>query len=104
MMNPKGAGLSSSGCWLASVFCFYLKFDMKLVQGIHRAPPSRQQVVALLVRMVNELGIIPLAEGVETKDEHDTLRQMGFRLGQGYYYGRPASIEAYLPESEAEPH
>ncbi len=70
----------------------FLKFDMKLIQGIAFAPASRQQVVALLARMVNELGIVPLAEGVETEEDHLTLRQMGFGLGQGYFYGRPQAI------------
>jgi EAL domain-containing protein (putative c-di-GMP-specific phosphodiesterase class I) len=74
----------------------YLKFDMKLVQGIDRAPPSRQQVVAALVQMVNDLGTQPLAEGVEQPGTHKTLCQMGFKLGQGYYYGRPASISKCL--------
>ena len=82
----------------------YLKFDMKLVQGIHRASPSRQEVVALLVQMVNELGIASLAEGVETKEEHETLRQMGFQLGQGYLYGRPASISTYAPRDDDTDH
>jgi len=75
----------------------YIKFDMKLIQGINHAPASRQQVVALLTRMVNELGIVALAEGVETADEDKTLRQMGFGMGQGYFYGRPASISSYVP-------
>jgi EAL domain-containing protein (putative c-di-GMP-specific phosphodiesterase class I) len=74
----------------------YLKFDMKLVQGIDRAPPSRQQVVAALVQMVNDLGTIPLAEGVEQKETHDTVCQMGFKLGQGFFYGKPASISKCL--------
>lgn len=78
----------------------YLKFDMKLIQGIHRAPPSRQQIVEWLVRMVNELEITPLAEGVETLEDHRTLREMGFQLGQGYFYGRPAAISAYLPHND----
>ncbi|MCA9150289.1 MAG: EAL domain-containing protein [Planctomycetales bacterium] len=73
----------------------YIKFDMKLIQGIHQAPPSRQQVVALLTRMVNELGIVPIAEGVENAEEDEILRQMGFQMGQGFYYGRPASISSY---------
>lgn len=77
----------------------FLKFDMRLIQGIHRAPPSRQQVVEMLVRLVNELGITSLAEGVETKEEHETLRQMGFQLGQGFFYGRPASISNYLNDN-----
>jgi EAL domain-containing protein (putative c-di-GMP-specific phosphodiesterase class I) len=75
----------------------FLKFDMRLIQGIHQAPASRQQVVALLVDMVNELGIIPLAEGVEHAREHETLQQMGFRMGQGYLYGRPGSISQLSP-------
>lgn len=74
----------------------YLKFDMKLIQGIDRAAPSRQQVVAALVQMVNDLGTMPLAEGVELESTHKTLCQMGFQLGQGYYYGRPASIKKCL--------
>ena len=76
----------------------YLKFDMKLIQGIDRAPPSRQQVVAALVKMANDLGTGPLAEGIEDLGTHETLRQMGFKLGQGYYYGRPASITKCLTE------
>lgn len=74
----------------------YLKFDMQLVQGICKASPRRQQVVDMLVRMVIELGIAPLAEGVETAEDHETLRQMGFELGQGYFYGRPAAIQNYV--------
>ena len=64
---------------------------MKLVEGIERAAPSRQQVVAALVQMVNDLGTVPLAEGVEHEGTHKTLCQMGFQLGQGFLYGRPAS-------------
>jgi EAL domain-containing protein (putative c-di-GMP-specific phosphodiesterase class I) len=69
-----------------------LKFDMGLIQGIHSAPASRQQVVGSLIKMVNDLGIDSLVEGVETKEDHETLRQMGAKLGQGFYYGRPASV------------
>jgi EAL domain-containing protein (putative c-di-GMP-specific phosphodiesterase class I) len=36
------------------------------------------------------LGITSLAEGVETASEDETCQQMGFDLGQGYLYGRPA--------------
>lgn len=78
---------------LADVRPDYIKFDMKLIQGIHQAPPSRQQVVALLVRMVNELDIVPIAEGVETEEDHEVLCQMGVKLGQGFHYGRPKAIK-----------
>jgi EAL domain-containing protein (putative c-di-GMP-specific phosphodiesterase class I) len=73
----------------------YVKFDMNLTREIHRAPQKRQEVVALIAKMVNDLGIISLAEGVEHEESHIILKEMNFQLGQGYYYGRPASVETY---------
>ena len=75
---------------LAEVAPDYVKFDMSLIRDIDSATPQRQQVVATLVQMVHNLGITSLAEGVETAGEDETCRQMGFDLGQGYLYGRPA--------------
>ncbi len=74
----------------------YLKFDIKLIKDIHLSSASRQEVVAALVRMVNDLGIVSLAEGVESKGEHEALKQMGFKLGQGYLYAKPAPISRCL--------
>lgn len=74
----------------------YLKFDMKLTKNIENAPASRQELVALFANLVNSLGIQTLAEGVETRQCHETLVEMGFELGQGYYYGRPSPVSKYL--------
>ncbi len=68
----------------------YLKFDIELVHEINRASPERQRMLASLVRIVKDLGIGSLAEGVETELEHEACRQMGFDYAQGYYYGRAA--------------
>lgn len=73
----------------------YLKFDMKLVQGIHAASEMRQKMLATLVRMVREAGITPLAEGVECAADSDTCQELGFELGQGFHYGRPALARDY---------
>lgn len=78
----------------------YLKFDIGLIKGISQAPASRQELVAALVRMVNDLGIVSLAEGVETPGDSEALSQMGFVLGQGYYYGRPANLTKCLEALE----
>jgi EAL domain-containing protein (putative c-di-GMP-specific phosphodiesterase class I) len=67
-----------------------LKFDMQLIRDIDKAPSSRQELLAALVRLARDLGTTPLAEGVETEAEHQVCAAMGFELGQGYYYGRPA--------------
>ena len=73
----------------------FLKFDMKLTKNIEHAPAKRQELVALFANLVNNLGIQTLAEGVETRECHDILVQMGFQLGQGFYYGRPSPISKY---------
>ena len=73
----------------------YLKFDMKLTKNIHKAPAKRQEVVALFAKLVNNLGIQTLAEGIETEECHQTLIQMGFQLAQGFLYGRPAPITEF---------
>ncbi len=73
----------------------YLKFDMQLTMNIESAPPKRQELVRLFANLVNNLGIQTLAEGVETAECHTILTQMGFKLGQGYYYGRPAPVDKF---------
>ena len=82
----------------------FLKFDMKLTKNINDAPTKRQELVALFANMVNNLGIKTLAEGVETRECHDILLEMGFQLGQGFYYGRPSPISKYVKEGTANEH
>ncbi|MGL4513349.1 MAG: EAL domain-containing protein [Lacipirellulaceae bacterium] len=74
----------------------YLKFDMKLVQNISGASVERQKMVERLVQMTLELGIIPLAEGVERAEDHDVCSQMGFLSAQGFLYGRPAVVKSFV--------
>ncbi|QDT04622.1 putative membrane protein YjcC [Rubripirellula lacrimiformis] len=69
-----------------------LKFDMQLIRNIDSASATRQELLRSLVRVSIDSGSVPLAEGVETEAEHKTCIQLGFQLGQGYYYGRPAPI------------
>lgn len=67
-----------------------LKFDRSLVAGLPQAPGARRQLVQSLVTMTRDLGIQALAEGVETADEAALCADLGFHLGQGWYYGHPA--------------
>jgi EAL domain-containing protein (putative c-di-GMP-specific phosphodiesterase class I) len=67
----------------------YLKFDMKLVQNLETASAEHHTMLETLVQMVLELGITPLAEGIETEADHEICRQMGFTHAQGFLYARP---------------
>jgi EAL domain-containing protein (putative c-di-GMP-specific phosphodiesterase class I) len=77
----------------------YVKFDIELIRGIDQATPRRRQTLAALVRMVGDLGIATLAEGIETSEESTTCRALGFQLAQGFYFGRPAPLSNYTERS-----
>jgi len=79
---------------LAEVPPHFVKFDMGLLHGIDTAPEGRQRMVRELVRLVLDLGSVPLAEGIETEAEAAVCRDMGFQLVQGYLTGRPVALSA----------
>jgi EAL domain-containing protein (putative c-di-GMP-specific phosphodiesterase class I) len=67
----------------------YLKFDIALIRGLPDAPESKRKMVAALAAMTKAMGIMALAEGVETEAELALCREMNFDLIQGYYFGKP---------------
>lgn len=67
-----------------------LKFDAALIRGLEQAPASRHTVISSLLRTASGLGILTVAEGVETERTLDTCREIGFDAAQGYVYGFPA--------------
>lgn len=79
---------------LGEVPAHFVKFDMGLIRGIDLASERKQKVVSDLVRLVTELGSVPLAEGVETEAEAEVCRLMGFKLVQGYLTGKPVPVDA----------
>ena len=79
---------------LAEVPAHFVKFDMGIVRNLHEASERKQRMVRDLVRMVLELGSVPLAEGVEQEAEAEICRDMGFRLIQGYLTGKPVMVSA----------
>jgi EAL domain-containing protein (putative c-di-GMP-specific phosphodiesterase class I) len=67
----------------------FVKFDMGLLQGLHEASERKQKMVRDLVKLVLDLGSVPLAEGIELQADAELCRGMGFQLIQGYLTGRP---------------
>lgn len=66
----------------------FVKLDMSLVRDIH-VSQVRQRVVASMIGLCRDLGHRVIAEGVETKEECETLRGLGVDLLQGYFFARP---------------
>lgn len=65
-----------------------LKIDRTFIKNIH-TDLKNQSIIKGVLMMAKELGIKTIAEGIETKDEFQKARDMGFDLFQGYYICKP---------------
>ena len=52
-------------------------------------------IVANSIKMSKELGMKTIAEGVETKEQAEFLRNAGCDIAQGYYYSKPIPTEEF---------
>jgi EAL domain-containing protein (putative c-di-GMP-specific phosphodiesterase class I) len=74
-----------------------LKLDRALISDIN-ADDVKQKIVGAFVRVCISLKMVLIAEGVETLDECRTLRRLGIKFMQGYFFSRP--VIAALPRFE----
>ena len=72
----------------------FIKLDRELTSGID-LDPVRRALASSLVSFAAETGAHIIAEGIETADELDILRDLGIRYGQGYHLGRPGPLESF---------
>lgn len=77
---------------LAEVPPDFVKLDMGLIRAIDQSP-RRQGLVSALVRVMRDLGVQVIAEGIETVEEHTTCQQLGCQLGQGFLIRHPAAVD-----------
>jgi EAL domain-containing protein (putative c-di-GMP-specific phosphodiesterase class I) len=83
-----GAGFSGLNL-LADLPTDIVKLDMELIRNVHERPAARA-IVSLMTELAATLGSEIVAEGVETVEEFQTLRDCGVRLMQGFLFARPA--------------
>jgi EAL domain-containing protein (putative c-di-GMP-specific phosphodiesterase class I) len=72
-----------------------LKIDRSFV-SVCRTDPEAWKLVRATVSLARSLGMNVVAEGIETEDISDRLREVGCDLGQGWYFGRPMPGDAML--------
>jgi EAL domain-containing protein (putative c-di-GMP-specific phosphodiesterase class I) len=84
-----GTGYSSLG-YLRDLSVDELKIDRRFIDGLSAG--SRQtSLIRAIVTMSHELGIVPIAEGVERPQQADLLRELGCNWGQGHHLVRPTT-------------
>ena len=93
-MDDFGAGYSSLNN--LKVYDFdVLKIDMNFLRSFETNKKSKV-ILATIVNMAKELGMHTLAEGVETKEQYEFLRDIGCEKLQGYLFGKPIPVEDFV--------
>jgi EAL domain-containing protein (putative c-di-GMP-specific phosphodiesterase class I) len=72
-----------------------IKIDRAFVAGLWR-DNAEASIVHAVVSLGHALGLMVVAEGVETAEQSQQLHALGCDLGQGYYFAKP------LPREQAE--
>ncbi len=83
-MGAGYAGLSSFALLEPDI----VKFDMSIVRDVDRHR-MKQKLIQSMTKLCHEMGILVVAEGVETASERATLCDLGCDLLQGYLVARP---------------
>jgi len=97
-----GTGYSSMA-YLKLPAVAYLKIDRSFVTGLPGSADDAAIAEAMLA-MSKSLGLITIAEGIETEAQHEFLLRAGCIEGQGYLYSyplEPGKIERLLLPSDS---
>jgi len=73
---------------LLDVHADIIKIDVDITHGI-ASDPMKEAMAASLKSFADRLGAMSMAEGIETEEELERLRELGVQAGQGYLFGRP---------------
>jgi EAL domain-containing protein (putative c-di-GMP-specific phosphodiesterase class I)/CheY-like chemotaxis protein len=68
-----------------------IKLDIGLTKGIER-DAARRSLIEAIVAFAPSIGAKVHAEGIESAEQLDALREAGVDLGQGFFLGRPAPV------------
>lgn len=72
-----------------------LKIDQSFVRDI-TVDASDAAVTSAIIVMAHTLQLRVVAEGVETCEQHQFLAERDCDIAQGYYFGRPMSLDNFL--------
>lgn len=94
VLDDFGTG-SSSITHLKMLPYSFLKIARTFMSNITHDPED-QAIVSSLIKLGQSLDYKMVAEGVETYEQYEKVRELGFHLSQGYFYSEPVSA-AQLP-------
>ena len=92
-MDDFGSGYSSLNM-LTSMPIDALKMDKAFIRNI-KLGNKEMELVTLVLKIAQTLGVPVIAEGVETEEEYMLLKKAGCDIIQGYYFSKPIAPEEF---------
>jgi EAL domain-containing protein (putative c-di-GMP-specific phosphodiesterase class I) len=69
-----------------------LKIDRAFISNMDSDPESRE-IVRIIIMLAHNLGMKVVAEGTETEEQINHLKQLDCEMAQGYFFSRPVDHE-----------
>ena len=70
-----------------------LKVDRSFVMQM-QGSKKNHQIIETIATLSKQLELDAIAEGIETQEQLDRLRYLGYKFGQGYFFSKPLTTEA----------
>ena len=94
LIDDFGTGYSSLS-YLHNLPVDTLKIDKSFVQALGSGAATHH-VALHIVQMATALGLSVVAEGIETSEQAETLKEMGVEWGQGWLYAKAMPFDALM--------
>ena len=91
-LDDFGTGYSSLG-YLKKAPFDKIKIDQSFVRGAASSTNRNSAIIRAIVTLAESLGMDTTAEGVETHDDLQLMRELGVSQVQGYIFGKPVPAE-----------
>jgi diguanylate cyclase (GGDEF)-like protein len=88
-LDDFGTGYSSLG-YLKKAPFDKIKIDQSFVRGAASTTNRNAAIIRAIVTLADTLGMDSCAEGVETHDDLQLIRDLGVSMVQGYIFGKPS--------------
>jgi diguanylate cyclase (GGDEF)-like protein len=92
-LDDFGTGYSSLG-YLKKAPFDKIKIDQSFVRGAASSTNRNAAIIRAIVTLAETLGMDTCAEGVETHDDLQLIRELGVSMVQGYIFGKPGPAES----------
>lgn len=96
-LDDFGSGFSSL-TYLHALPVDIVKLDRSLASGTN--PARDQTLYRSVIKLCDDLGLVVIAEGVETAEQAEMVARAGGRLAQGHLFGVPVPVDE-LPDTLA---